>query len=129
MTIFICNFRNKVQINSTVFEKTNLIMEDNELMNSLSEVVKEHQQLVKRALGIYSVKVSVLINSQTKNNEEIQHLLDGLLDFFFDDDFLLLFKKVCRYYYPINPQITVNYVYIYRDLWDENCQVEYNTKN
>ncbi len=55
-------------------------MEDNELMNSLSEVVKEHQQLVKRALGIYSVQVSELINSQTKNNEEIQHLLDGLLD-------------------------------------------------
>lgn len=95
-------------------------MEENELMNSLSGVVKEHQQLVKRALGIYSVQVSELINSQTKNNEEIQHLLDGLLDFCFDDDFLLLFKKVCRYYYPINPQVTVNYVYRYRDFWDEN---------
>ncbi len=97
-------------------------MEDNKLINSLSEVVKDHQQLVKRALGIYSVKVSVLINSQTKNNEEIQHLLDGLLDFCFNDDFLLLFKKVCRYYYPINLQVTVNYVYSYRDLWDENYQ-------
>lgn len=101
-------------------------MEDNELMNSLSEVVKEHQQLVKRALGIYSVQVSELINSQTKNNEEIQHLLDGLLNFCFDDDFLLLFKKVCRYYYPINPQVTVNYVYRYRDLWDENYQPKDN---
>ena len=42
----------------------------------------------KRALDIYSVQVSELINSQTKNNEEIQHLLDGLLDFCFDYDFL-----------------------------------------
>ncbi len=43
-------------------------MEGNELMNALSEVVKEHQQLVKRSLGIYSVQVSELINSRTKNN-------------------------------------------------------------
>lgn len=99
-------------------------MPDEELIDSLSELVKGHQQLVKRALDIYRVQVSELINSQTQNNEEIQHLLDGLLDFCFDDDFLLLFKKVCRYYYPINPQVTVNYVYRYRDFWDENYKPE-----
>ncbi len=30
-------------------------MEDNQLMTSLSEIVKEHQQLVKRDLDIYRV--------------------------------------------------------------------------
>ncbi len=42
-----------------------------------------------------------------------------MLDFCFDDKMLLLYKKLCRYYYDINPEATVSYVYAYREMWDE----------
>lgn len=38
---------------------------------------------------------------------------------------LLLFKRLCRYYYKIYPTVTYEYVMIYRDLWDD----EYLDKN
>jgi len=34
------------------------------------------------------------------------------------DEGLVLFKRLCRYYYAINPQVTVEYIGIYRDLYD-----------
>jgi hypothetical protein len=32
---------------------------------------------------------------------------------------LSLYKKLCRYYFKINPEVTASYVYAYRDMWDE----------
>ena len=31
---------------------------------------------------------------------------------------MLLFKKLCCYYYTIDPVATREYVYIYKDMWD-----------
>ena len=45
-------------------------------------------------------------------------LLDGLLDFCGTEKMLSLFKKLCRYYWKINPNATAEYVNIYRKLWD-----------
>ena len=42
-----------------------------------------------------------------------------MLDFCFDDAVLVLYKKLCRYYYDIDPEATVSYVNAYRDMWDK----------
>ena len=42
-----------------------------------------------------------------------------MLDFCFDDGMLVLYKKLCRYYFDIDPKATVLYVQVYRDMWDE----------
>jgi len=47
-------------------------------------------------------------------------LLDGILDFCFDADMLLLYKKLCRYYFNIDPVATVSYINFYREMWDSD---------
>ncbi len=37
----------------------------------------------------------------------------------FDSAMLRLYKKLCRYYFKIDPEATASYVYAYRDMWDE----------
>jgi len=49
----------------------------------------------------------------------VKSLLDGMLDFCFDDEMLRLYKKLCRYYFKIDPEVTVSYVYEYCEMWDE----------
>jgi hypothetical protein len=34
----------------------------------------------------------------------------------------MLYKKLCRYYYNIDPQATVEYVNAYRDMWDSEIE-------
>ncbi len=59
-----------------------------------------------------------LIKSKTTNNNEIELLLDYMLDFCGDSQMLLLYKKLCRYYWEINPQATAIYINYYREMWD-----------
>jgi hypothetical protein len=47
-------------------------------------------------------------------------LPDGLLDFCFDPELLPLYKRLCRYYFDINPEATADYVGFYRELWDRD---------
>lgn len=44
----------------------------------------------------------------------MDELLDILL-FYETDDSLLIFKKLCKYYFYINPQVTIDYINYYRE--------------
>ena len=76
------------------------------------------KQLTEQALSEYAVLVNQIILSETKDHKVIEHTLDGLLDFCFDDNLLILYNKLCRYYFYINPSATVFYINSYREMWD-----------
>lgn len=67
-----------------------------------------------------------LIQSQSRQAQEIEHTLDHLLDCGCIPEGLALFKALCRYYYAINPAATAGYVHAYRSMWDgeERMKVE-----
>jgi len=62
------------------------------------------------------------LRTQCCDRRRIEHLLDGMLDFGFDAEMVRLYKKLCRYYFEIEPVATASYVYAYRDMWDEEGQ-------
>jgi len=89
---------------------------DNQLFNAISEIIKSRNQLAKQALGGFRYEISEII--RTKNNDKIEHLFDRMLDFCFDDEVLVEYKRILRYYYPINPESVVFYVEQYREMYD-----------
>jgi len=88
------------------------------MIEEIKDLIFGQQKLVRQALSEYSVLVENIIISKTNDQKRIEHTLDGILDFCFDADMLLLFKKLCRYYFTINPQATAFYVNHYREMWD-----------
>jgi hypothetical protein len=77
------------------------------------------QRLPKQAYSAYAPLVENVIRKKSRDTQEIEHLLDGMLDFCFDATMLTLFKKLCRYYYFIDPEAAAAQVYAYREMWDE----------
>jgi len=59
-----------------------------------------------------------LIESRSRNTQEIEHSLDHLLDVACLPEGLVAFKSLCRHYWKINPQATASYVHAYREMWD-----------
>ncbi len=65
------------------------------------------------------------VKSKTKRKTQLNRLVRSIgkiiegRDDFFDPAMLGLYKKLCRYYYDIDPVATASYVYAYRDMWDE----------
>jgi len=86
--------------------------------DELKKIVMLHKQITEQALNEYAVLVNQHILSETQDQKVIEHALDGLLDFCYDDNILILYKKLCRYYYYINQEATVFYVNTYREMWD-----------
>lgn len=59
-----------------------------------------------------------VIKNNIKDSKVIENILDNLLDICEDEEALLLFRKVCRYYYTINPMATADYINFYRKMYE-----------
>jgi hypothetical protein len=90
-----------------------------DLVKSIGELAKTRNRLARQAEQQYTFEVEALLKAQSRDPQRIEHLLDGMLDFCFDSAMLSLCKKLCRYYFKIDPEATAPYVYTYRDMWDE----------
>jgi hypothetical protein len=90
-----------------------------DLVQSIGEIARARDQLARQAEKQYALEVEDILRTQCLDPRRIEHLLDGLLDFCFDSAMLCLYKKLCRYYFEIDPRATASYVYAYRDMWDE----------
>lgn len=95
-----------------------------EELDGFKELAESIQKNTQEAFIIYEVQVDRIYRNKVKDEKEIERVIDVLLDYCYDDKMLLLFKRLCRYYYEINPSATSEYVNIYRELWDEESDEE-----
>jgi hypothetical protein len=90
-----------------------------DLVQRIGELGKDIKNLASEAVHQYSDEVDAILKAQTTDSGRIERCLDGMLDFCFDDEMLVLYKKLCRYYVDIDPNATASYVHAYREIWDE----------
>jgi hypothetical protein len=91
-----------------------------DLVQRIGKLAEVLNNLARQAKSLNSVEVDAIINDKIRDSMRIERCLDRMLDFCFDDEMLLLYKKLCRYYFDIDPEATVSYVNFYREMWDEN---------
>ena len=73
------------------------------LFQSISELAGSAQKLAQDAVRQYSAEVETILKTRIYDSRRIERCLDGMLDFCFDDEVLVLYKKLCRYYFAIEP--------------------------
>jgi hypothetical protein len=95
----------------------------NDLVKSIRPLAIQLQKLNKQAEQEYRPIVESIIRSRSRDISHIEHTLDGLLSFCGYDPALQLYRKLCRYYYDIDPAATVEHINAYRNMWDEERNV------
>ena len=100
-----------------------------DLVQSIGEIAQASRRLARQAEKQYAPEVEDILRTQCCDPRRIEQLLDGMLDFSFDAAMVRLYKKLCRYYFEIDPMATASYVYAYRDMWDEDGQAKGEEKN
>jgi hypothetical protein len=85
------------------------------------ELALSLRELGRDAVKIYAAEVDAVIRTRSHDAHCIENLIDRMLGFCFDSDMLLLFKKLCRHYFRIDPAATASYVHLYRDMWDNEA--------
>jgi hypothetical protein len=99
--------------------KTKKTSKQDDLIQRIGELAEDAQKLAYQAVQQYSAEVEDILQGQVHDSQRIEKCLDGMLDFCFDPGMLYLYKRLCRYYFDIDPASTVSYVNAYREMWDE----------
>ena len=74
--------------------------------------------LFRQAIQAANVEVDDIIQHGERDSARIDHQLDHMLGFCCDPDMLVVFKRLCRYYFDIDSVATAEYVDAYREMWD-----------
>jgi hypothetical protein len=90
------------------------------LNDDIKKLAEQMQAIHTNAVIAYTPAVNELIRRQSRNQKEIEWMLDHLLDFAGDERILNLYRKLCRYYLPINPHAFADYIQFYKEQYDED---------
>jgi hypothetical protein len=88
------------------------------LLHSVSAIAEQMQGLQAIAVAHYTPVVETIIATRSHDVRQIEQTLDGLLDFCGHEQALLLYRRLCRHYFDIDPAATASYINAYRELWD-----------
>ena len=92
-------------------------MEKQELYDMCKNII----DLNKQRYVIIKDEIEDIIRHNISDNTKIERKLDEMLDillFYETNNSLLTFRKLCKYYFDINPQATVDYINYYREQKD-----------
>ena len=82
------------------------------------ELARGLSDLGRRAVAAYAPIVDEIVRTRSTDVRHIAHTLDYMLGFCYNPEMLLLYKKLCRHYYFIDPEAAFGYVDAYREMWD-----------
>ncbi len=88
------------------------------MTDNLDQLAGHMVALFRQAVPLANAEVNAIIQSGEQDTQRIEHQLDHMLGFCCDPDMLVVFKRLCRYYYGIDPVATAEYVQAYREMWD-----------
>jgi len=88
------------------------------LLQSVDELAGDAQRRAREAERQYSDEIEAILKAQSRDSGRIERCLDGMLDFCFDQGMLVLYRKLCRYYFAIDPEATASYVRACREMWE-----------
>jgi hypothetical protein len=88
---------------------------------SICGIIEKHTKFLSAYLPLHTSEVSAIINNGIKDIGVIDRKMDELLDLAgMDNRYLALFKRMCRYYYQIDPVAVVEYIGIFREVYDSD---------
>lgn len=81
-------------------------------------IVERIQDISELSYNYYKPLVDSIIVEKA-SEKEVEHLLDYMLDVCHDDRMLNLFKKVCRRYYSLYPEMIASEILVYKEWYEE----------
>ena len=81
-------------------------------------IVERIQDISEWSYNYYKPLVDSIIVEKA-SEKEVEHLLDYMLDVCHDDRMLNLFKKVCRRYHALYPEMIASEILVYKEWYEE----------
>ena len=87
---------------------------------AILDLVDSMRGLEQRAALQYRPVVDDILRTGSRDARHIERRLDGLLDFCGHEPVVLMYRQLCRHYWPIDQAATAYYINAYRERWDSD---------
>ena len=95
-----------------------------DFVEEVGEMLMQINELLRHGLPSLEARVNHVIKYKEKDYNKIDRILSDLLDYTQIDEGLTVFKRLCRYCYPIHPELVTAYIGYYREMYD--LDIPYN---
>ena len=95
-----------------------------EFLTSVSHLAVSINDMHQLAVQQITPLVDDILRTRSRDVRRIEQTLDQLLDLCGYEPALVLYKKLCRHYFEIDPAATVGYINTYREMWDSEPEEE-----
>ena len=96
-----------------------LMNDENKILDELGKVLSQFEEQKKEIYDHYVQSVNAVFNGLISTEKDIEHIMDGLIDFGDDERFLELYKKLCRQVYNNFPQMVGEHINLFRMQFEE----------
>ena len=86
-------------------------------------LVEDIERTHRQALAVFTPVVEQILRERSRDVRHIEQTLDGLLGFCGNDAMLLVYRRLCRHYFDIDPGATVDYIAMYHDMYESDDEV------
>ena len=97
-----------------------------EALEAAKETVEALNKLTDQALAQYTALVDSAVAGHITDERELEHIMDGLLDFGDDLRFLEIYKRLCRHSFYKHPQMVGEHIYLWRMQFDTKDEEDEN---
>ena len=73
------------------------------MTDTLGQLAGQMVALFRQAVALAKAEVDAIIQSGEQDTQRIEHQLDHMIGLCCDPDMLVVFKRLCRHYYGIDP--------------------------
>lgn len=87
------------------------------MFDDLRVIIETTNQLKRAAYKRYTTLVDSVLENKITGEAEIERIMDGLMDYGDDTDFLELYRKLCRHVYYHYPALVGEHVALFRALF------------
>ena len=88
------------------------------MTDKLHQLAGQMVALFRQAVALAKSEVDAIIQRGEQDSQRIEHQLDHMIGLCCDPDMLVVFKRLCRYYYGMDAVAAAGYVQAYREMWD-----------
>jgi hypothetical protein len=87
-------------------------------IDNIRPLIEQLSILSKAAVTQYKPLAKEIISGKITDEDEIAHIMDGMLDFCNFDNMLNVYKKVCMSLIHTHPKLAMDYIQAYHETWD-----------
>lgn len=83
--------------------------------NEIAELALRIKEIQAQGIGLYSKLADEIVCDHIADPQRIELIMDGLMDFIYDEQYQSLYKRICMHVHQRHPQLVEEHIAMFKE--------------